>query len=81
MFQCKVKHYVSVIEGDGWLTPGAKYQKAYGQLWEQYTDGLVHDCSISIAKTLEILQSCNKPSIHVMKRNIALICHEYHLKI
>ena len=29
-----------------------------------YIDGLVHDRSISIAKTLEILQSCNKPSIY-----------------
>ena len=28
-----------------------------------YVDGLVQDCSISIANTLEILQSCTKPSI------------------
>ena len=28
-----------------------------------YIDGLVQDCSISIANTLEILQSCAKPSI------------------
>ena len=27
-----------------------------------YLDGLVQDCSISIANTLEILQSCTKPS-------------------
>ena len=26
-------------------------------------DGLVQDCSISIANALEILQSCTKPSI------------------
>ena len=29
----------------------------------QYIDGLAQDCSISIANTLEILQSCTKPSI------------------
>ena len=28
-----------------------------------YPDGLVQDCSISIANALEILQSCTKPSI------------------
>ena len=28
-------------------------------------DGLVQDCSISIANTLEILQSCTKPSIYI----------------
>ena len=28
-----------------------------------YNDGLVQDCSISIANALEILQSCTKPSI------------------
>ena len=27
-------------------------------------DGLVQDCSISIANALEILQSCTKPSIY-----------------
>ena len=29
-----------------------------------HIDGLVQDCSISIANTLEILQSCTKPSIY-----------------
>ena len=29
-----------------------------------YIDGLVQDCSISIANALEILQSCPKPSIY-----------------
>ena len=28
-----------------------------------YIDGLVQDCSNSIANTLELLQSCSKPSI------------------
>ena len=31
--------------------------------WTNATDGLVQDCSISIANALEILQSCTKPSI------------------
>ena len=30
-------------------------------LWA-YIDGLVQDCSISIANALELLQSCTKPS-------------------
>ena len=30
-----------------------------------YIDGLVQDCSISIADTVEILQSCTKPLICV----------------
>ena len=29
-----------------------------------YIDGLVRDCSISIANALEILQSCTGPSIY-----------------
>ena len=29
----------------------------------EYNDGLVQDCSISSALAMEILQSCNKPSI------------------
>ena len=29
-------------------------------------DGLVHDCSNSIANTLELLQSCTKPSLWVL---------------
>ena len=28
-----------------------------------YLNGLMQDCSISIANALEILQSCSKPSI------------------
>ena len=34
-----------------------------GLLCYDYSDGLVQDCSISIANALEILQSCTKPSI------------------
>ena len=32
-------------------------------LWKLHINGLVQDCSISIANALEILQSCTKPSI------------------
>ena len=38
-------------------------------IWElsQYnTDGLVQDCSISTANTMEILQSCTKPLIYIL---------------
>ena len=30
---------------------------------DEYFDGLVQDCTISIANAMEILQSCIKPSI------------------
>ena len=33
------------------------------KIFEMHIDGLVQDCSISIANALEILQSCIKPSI------------------
>ena len=32
----------------------------------RHVDGLMQDCSISIANALEILQSCTKPSIVVL---------------
>ena len=32
-----------------------------------YIDGSVQDCSLSIVNTLEILQSCTKPSISSSK--------------
>ena len=38
-----------------------------------YMDGLVQDYSISIANTLEILQSCSKQSIYVIEGNFAQI--------
>ena len=38
-----------------------------------YIDGLVQDCSISIANTLEILQSYTKPTIHDLEENFAQI--------
>ena len=34
-----------------------------------HSDGFMQDCSISIAKALEILQSCTKPSIHCTTAN------------
>ena len=39
---------------------------------EAYIDGLMQDCSNSIANTLELLQSCTKPSTYI---NIRLIEH------
>ena len=43
------------------------HEKSYADLMHRsmknYIDGLVIDCSISIADALEILQSCTKPSI------------------
>ena len=45
-----------------------------------YIDGLVQDCSISIANTLEILQSCTKPLTYMCSTqlmylyDISLIC-------
>ena len=32
-------------------------------------DGLVQDCSNSIANALELLQSCTKPSTYIMPLN------------
>ena len=34
-----------------------------GWAWPFHVDGLVQDCSNSIANALELLQSCPKPSI------------------
>ena len=39
-------------------------------LSEGYSDGLMQDCSNSIANTLELLQSCAKPS------NVAIYCSQ-----
>ena len=41
-----------------------------------YIDGLVQDCSNSIAKALELLQSCTKTSIYrfVLKENACVLC-------
>ena len=35
-----------------------------------YIDGLVQDCSNSIANALELLQSCNEPSIYIYESYI-----------
>ena len=37
--------------------------RLFWNLWYLHIDDLVQDCSISIANTLEILQSCTKPLI------------------
>ena len=33
-------------------------------MYADYIDGLVQDCSNSIANALELVQSCTKPSIY-----------------
>ena len=42
-------------------------------------DGIVPDCSVSIANTLEILQSCIKPSIYDFVGNI--VCQIYKISL
>ena len=37
------------------------------QVNRRHTDGLVPDCNTSSANALELLQSCTKPSIHVVQ--------------
>ena len=66
-----VTNFVQVCVGDrgashGWhgrwgMELTCKQNKT-NTLW-CYIDGLAQDCSISIAKAMEILQSCDKPSI------------------
>ena len=53
-----------------WYKMSWKEEPVAGEIWHESTkmhakhfDGLVQDCSISIANALEILQSCTKPSI------------------
>ena len=36
---------------------------AIGSFGDEYIDGLVQDCSNSIANALELLQSCTNPSV------------------
>ena len=37
-----------------------------------YINGWVQDCSISIANTLEIMQSCTKPSMYDLEENVQI---------
>ena len=46
-----------------WLLRHPKYLSLMWAMFFYHINGLVQDCSISIAKALEILQSCTKPSI------------------
>ena len=43
----------------------------------KYVDGLVQDCSNSIANALELLQSCTKPSISGNWINIKMPSYQY----
>ena len=47
----------SILTADGLAPLGARDKIDW------YFDGLVQDCSNSIANALELLQSCTKPSI------------------
>ena len=38
-------------------------ERTHGNSYEEHIDGLVQNCSYSIANALELLQSCTKPSI------------------
>ena len=38
------------------------------QVADDYIDGLVQDCNISIANALEILQSCTEPPICLLSQ-------------
>ena len=54
------------------LSPGYSGTTRSDDLWQHiydssHIDGLVQDCSISIAKALEILQFCTKLSILTIK--------------
>ena len=40
------------------------------KFWQDSIDGLVQDCSNSIANALELLQSCAKPSYTVLKMHL-----------
>ena len=54
-----------------WGWTGNKPVMAFFSI-DTYIDGLVQDCSISIANALEILQSCTKPLIYACYS--ALMC-------
>ena len=41
----------------------SNFNISWGFILQLYIDGLVQDCSNSIANALELLQSCTKPSI------------------
>ena len=43
------------------ILSGIAHLEAITDIIYQHVDGLVPDCSISIANALEILQSCTKP--------------------
>ena len=42
-----------------------------------YKDDLVQDCNYSIANSLELLQSCAKPSYHPFSQSPYFCCNEH----
>ena len=56
-----------------------KAHTSEGFLKFKYINGLVQDCSNSIANALELLQSCTKPSTSMSycTRNVTLVCQQW----
>ena len=50
---------------------------------DSYIDGLVQDCTDSIANAMELLQSCGKPSIWAFFRMVTqnVLCYSYRTKL
>ena len=57
------------------ITKNKTQSNCYGT---HYIDGLVQDCSIYIAKALEILQPCTKPSLWSTTHG-SVVVHPFHL--
>ena len=51
----------------------------YSTIWSNQIDGLLQDCSNAIANSLELLQSCIKPS--KIKSNETKICTECYINV
>ena len=49
-----------------WIADKPLSEPVIGLFTDAYINGLVQDCSNSIANTLELLQSCTKSSMYVM---------------
>ena len=65
-------HLVLMTSNKAWLHQTIT-RTIVGQVLIWHIDGLVQDCSISIANALELLQSCAKPSIWWHHRPLDLL--------
>ena len=60
-----INNIPALVQIMAWRRPGAEpLSEAMMVSLSMHINGLVQDCSISIANALEILQSCTKPSIY-----------------